>query len=298
MMFQLSSSEEEEYSVEGWIAWFCGIRGHEFFAEVDEDYIRDNFNLYGLRNRVQYYDHAMEMVLSSEVPDEDDLTDNQYLEIYRDATDLYALIHSRYITSPRGLQVMREKYQRGAFGYCPRALCNKQHVLPVGTSEELHVGRIKAFCPKCEQLYTPRAKYADNDGSFFGTSFAHVFLQSFPAVIPLDPAIPYQARLFGFIVRGKRSMLERAQKEGHLFRGDTAVSSGSKKKDRDNGAPAMLPDIRTRAIPLVDFNEGHAGGSPTHSSDVPRRLDTVQSHIELADEQEVDNQQSRTQFIA
>ena len=42
----------------GWVPWFCAVPGHEFFTEVDEDYIRDNFNLYGLRNRVQYYEHA------------------------------------------------------------------------------------------------------------------------------------------------------------------------------------------------------------------------------------------------
>ena len=29
------------------------------------------------------------------VPDKDDLTDHEFLEIYRDAQDLYALIHAR-----------------------------------------------------------------------------------------------------------------------------------------------------------------------------------------------------------
>lgn len=48
----------EEDSIEsgtGWVSWFCGVAGHEFFSEIDEEYIRDNFNLYGLRTRVQYY---------------------------------------------------------------------------------------------------------------------------------------------------------------------------------------------------------------------------------------------------
>ena len=44
--------DDDSESGSGWISWFCDLEGHEFFVEVDEDYIRDNFNLHGLREKV------------------------------------------------------------------------------------------------------------------------------------------------------------------------------------------------------------------------------------------------------
>jgi len=236
----MSSSEEEELSGEGWIPWFCAMKGHEFFAEVDDDYIRDTFNLYGLRNRVQYYDLALEMLLSSEIPDDDDLTDNEFLEIYRNATDLYALVHARYIISPRGLQLMKDKFAHGHFGTCPRYNCERQLVIPVGTSDDLHHGRVMVFCPKCEQLYAPRrSRHTKNDGCFFGTSFPHIFLQTFPALIPIDSPRPFKAKLFGFGMHGKKSILERKLKEPAV-NDDHAIN------------------IETRTMPLTSFVEPSA----------------------------------------
>ena len=91
--------------------------------------------------------------------------------------DLYGVIHARYILSPHGLNKMREKFLHGAFGTCPRVLCERQHVLPIGVSEELSTSRVKVYCPRCVDVYLPRQKQLDIDGAYFGASFPHVFLK-------------------------------------------------------------------------------------------------------------------------
>jgi casein kinase II subunit beta len=91
--------------------------------------------------------------------------------------DLYGLIHARFIISSRGLHMMRAKYLNGVFGACPRVLCDRQLVLPVGMSEDLSISRVKVYCPKCEEVYVPRIKFVDIDGAYFGCSFPHIFFQ-------------------------------------------------------------------------------------------------------------------------
>jgi casein kinase II subunit beta len=53
-------------SPDSWIASFCSLVGHEYFAEVSEDFIEDDFNLTGLQSQVPMYKDALEMILDVE----------------------------------------------------------------------------------------------------------------------------------------------------------------------------------------------------------------------------------------
>jgi len=71
---------------------------------------------------------------------------------------------------------MREKFLLGKFGVCPRVLCERQAVLPIGMSEDLRTSRVKVYCPRCEDVYIPKKKCTDVDGAYFGCSFPHILL--------------------------------------------------------------------------------------------------------------------------
>lgn len=137
LLFNKIDNFDDEDSSEGWINWFCELEGHDFFIEVDEDYITDSFNLFGLKAIVPRYDEALEMILSPDTPESEDLKNQNFLDLYQSAMDLYGLIHARFILTPKGLQMMRDKFSKNVFGACPRILCDRQSVLPIGMSEDL-----------------------------------------------------------------------------------------------------------------------------------------------------------------
>jgi len=69
----------------GWIKWFSSLEGHEFIVEVDEEYIRDPFNLYGLKSQLpnvstDKFKDLLKMILQPAAPNEEDLADDQFLE--------------------------------------------------------------------------------------------------------------------------------------------------------------------------------------------------------------------------
>jgi casein kinase II subunit beta len=203
----MASQEESSssgYSDMTWIQWFCGMEGHEFFVEVEEDYINDTFNLYGLKAMFPQYQEAIELILSPTCPDEEEMKQQSYLELYQEAADLYGLIHARFIISQAGMELMREKYLAGSFGLCPRVMCEKQPVLPIGISEELRTSRVKLYCPKCQDIYFPKQKLSDVDGAYFGTSFPHLFFLNFPDILIEKSSKNYAPKLYGFKLYGRK----------------------------------------------------------------------------------------------
>ena len=122
------SSEISASDDGSWIAWFCSLRGNEFFCEVDEDYIQDDFNLTGLHLLVPYYDYALDMVLDVEMPMEEKLTEAQqeivesaavrcvcFNGFYRTAILFHSRICSHPLLYPRIRKCFMGSFTHGTF---------------------------------------------------------------------------------------------------------------------------------------------------------------------------------------
>ncbi|XP_077235129.1 casein kinase II subunit beta-1-like isoform X2 [Tasmannia lanceolata] len=201
-----SETDTEESDVSGsdgddtsWISWFCNLRGNEFFCEVDDDYIQDDFNLCGLSSQVPYYDYALDLILDVESSHGDMFTEEQNELVESAAEMLYGLIHVRYILTSKGMSAMLDKYKNYDFGRCPRVYCCGQPCLPVGQSDIPRSSTVKIYCPKCEDIYYPRSKYQGNlDGAYFGTTFPHLFLMTYAHLKPQKASQSFVPRIFGF----------------------------------------------------------------------------------------------------
>mmetsp|Transcript_2624 Transcript_2624/g.4040 ORF Transcript_2624/g.4040 Transcript_2624/m.4040 type:complete len:303 (+) Transcript_2624:112-1020(+) len=235
MSSSMDEEEEEEYVDDeddevSWIQWYCGLKGNEFFAEVDEDFIEDNFNLCGLRGQVNLYDEAIAMILDRELPNPN-LTDDQHQMVEASAEFLYGLIHARFILTSRGMSVMLEKFKNTDFGRCPRVLCQGQAAIPLGLSDIPRSKTVCVFCPRCEDVYHPRSsRAAQLDGAFFGTTFPHLLIMSYPEQFETKPKQTYVARIYGFRIHkpsGNENRSQEADRPSPSQRPDSASSQQS-----------------------------------------------------------------------
>lgn len=191
-VLEMSSSEEVS-----WIVWFCALRGNEFFCEVDMQYIEDKFNLTGLSDLVPHYRHALDMILDFE--HEDELPDEQVQDVEQAAETLYGFIHARFILTNRGLSRMLDKFQNAEFWMCPRVYCEAQVCLPVGLSDQPGDATVKLYCPRCEDVFNPRAsRHQHIDGAFFGSTFPHMLFAVYPEYRPPKPTQKYTPTIYGF----------------------------------------------------------------------------------------------------
>jgi casein kinase II subunit beta len=176
-----------------WIRVF--VSQHNWLCAVSDEYVNDNFNLYGLSHSVSHYSEALKLIRG-----QFDFDDDVPQSLQKEAEILYGLIHSRYIVTFGGVQEMVPLYRRKVFGICPRVACKDHPLLPIGLRPNPGEMTVHTFCHSCQDIYTTDC---DLDGSCFGPYFPHLFehaLKDEPRLeaggqtpasvcgVPIDPA--------------------------------------------------------------------------------------------------------------
>ena len=193
------SDDNEEYSIEddNWIEWFCKMEGNHFFVEISHEFLNNKTNLIGLEKEFPDYNEYLDIILSKESPSPDILSE-EYLDKLGKVKELYGILHKRFIYTPLGLSLVREKYLNGIYGICPRILCHKQTVLPYGISDYPKYSRVSIYCPSCQDIYKPRGNVNEMDGGYFGPSLPEMFLTTFPDLVYFKQKQNFVPKLFGF----------------------------------------------------------------------------------------------------
>lgn len=257
-----------DYAANSWVTWFLSTKGNEYFCEVDQDYILDRFNLTGLNAEVQHYPQALDLITDSL---QDDLSDSIRDSVEAQAKLLYGLVHARYIITTRGLAKMLEKYKRADFGRCPRVLCYQQPLLPVGLSDNPFQKAVKLFCPRCEDIYSPKSsRHGTIDGAFFGSTFPHMLFMVYPHVLPTkSPTSQTQ-----FLSSGNHSRVERGNEHADVddsiisLPGQGAVihAAGSAAVAGGGGGSGVSGNSTAAAASKVERYRPRIFGFPVHET--------------------------------
>ncbi|OHT04186.1 Casein kinase II subunit beta [Tritrichomonas foetus] len=180
---------------------------HNWLAIIDNDYILDSFNYFGIKSAVSNSQIAYQILNGDCSEFQDDLPE----EISQSCENVYALLHARYILTGPGLQAMRRKYESGIFGQCPRFLCQGQNLLPVGESPNLGIAPVRTFCPKCQDIFESDCEI---DGAHFGPSFPHFFLQMNQDLNVILAEDHFEHNFFGIPIEKDSDLLKNRIKRG------------------------------------------------------------------------------------
>ena len=75
-----------------WIHWFCKLRGNEFFAEIDENFIKNEENLVGIKYKKEHI-----KTILSERPKKIVELNRELIEELQEVRDIYGAIHKRFL---------------------------------------------------------------------------------------------------------------------------------------------------------------------------------------------------------
>lgn len=135
----------------------------------------------------------------------------------------------------------------------------------MGQSDNSNTKAVKMYCPKCEDLYNPKAtRHASIDGAYFGTSFHNIFFQVYPHLVPTKSKERHQPRVFGFRVHAAAA-LARWQDQGRIEQRQRLRAAGAEDgyaNDDDGEAEVQSPKVEEgEEMAEVEYEDNGEGPS-------------------------------------
>lgn len=98
-----------------WVSSFCSRRENQYFCEVEDSFINDSFNLYGINSEFHLYKQALSIILGEYTSEASNggclkaasqIAEIDEAELENTANYVYGMIHARYILTTPGIEAM------------------------------------------------------------------------------------------------------------------------------------------------------------------------------------------------
>lgn len=209
IVFVLLAQLAELHASSDWVRRLLSTPGHQHLFQLPpsftEDPVTANAVLEDIRQVVDSNDPHTSAVVENavlliygKVKNARADTESEVSEIETMARKIYGLYHARYCTTNEGLRAIKAMFDKSAYGVCQRVNCDRFPLLPVGLDDDPGLSTMKCFCGKCRDLYESQLHdQRQLDGSYFGTSLPHIFLQRYVRLAPSRSTASYTPRIFG-----------------------------------------------------------------------------------------------------
>ncbi|EAY20064.1 Casein kinase II regulatory subunit family protein [Trichomonas vaginalis G3] len=215
----------QDSEISSWKKEFLDDPKNSWFCDVPDDFIKDKFNLWGLdtnpppnlKNIISGisksdYTHYF-TICTNIITGQNSLasvTKSLQNNVLRVLPFVYGMIHARFVITPGGISQLSEKFSRHTFGVCPRINCEREPLLPIGSSSTPGESMVSGFCPCCRKVYTPRP-VIEIDGAFFGPNAAHILVDHLKILNYHMNFRPFVREACGFKVYDEKQFKENRQ---------------------------------------------------------------------------------------
>lgn len=170
-----------------WILRLMNQRQNRYLERVHDSFIQDRFNFCGLKEKVDSFEDSYQAI-----------QDQKPSKNFEAETNLYLLIHQRYIFTKNGADNVLDRVLSKEYGTCPKYGCKNAPLIPIGLSNQIGKSKTMGYCYNCNNLFEPRGSLRKLDGSAWGTGFAHFLVLTYPYHFEKKPIKEYVPKLFGF----------------------------------------------------------------------------------------------------